>query len=136
MKMFIFYAIISCLCFACGSKIDRREQLVASKWKLQAVISRPFLSAKRDSIPSVPSQKEAVQIIYQFQKDKKYTFQRGTQIDKGDWGMSSDEKVLLLRSSTQTNENSEFQIHTLNSYQLVISSEHKGKQEILYLIAQ
>lgn len=136
MNSYTFLLLISCFLLACGTKPNKQETITASQWKLQGIVSRPFVTAKKDSIPAEPFQKETVQIIYQFHKDKKYTFLRGTQTDKGGWGMSSDEKVLLLRSHTQASENSEFHIHTIEASQLIISTEHNGRQEILYFAAK
>jgi hypothetical protein len=119
-------------CLQNCSSVPKQELLTKATWRLQGVVSRPLVASKKDSIPAEPLQREKVQITYQFQKDKKYIFLRGSQKDVGDWGMSSDEKVLLLRSHTSGNENAEFRIHSLNESRLIVSTEHKDKQEILY----
>jgi hypothetical protein len=112
----------------------KQDLLTDVSWKLVGVVARPLVASKRDSIPPEPPQKQSLDIIYTFQKNKKYQINRASQIDKGDWGLSSDEKVLLLRSLGQVSENSEFRIHRLQATTLVMSSEHKTKQEILYFI--
>lgn len=138
MLLRIFYTILFFIGFSClqaCKQTPRPDLLTTPKWKLVGVISRPWVEAKRDSIPIEPTQKERVNITYQFHKDKKYTFLRGSQRDEGEWGMSSDEKVLLLRSRINEKDHGEFRIHALNVAQLVMSSEHKGRQEILYFTA-
>lgn len=126
----LFQTILAC------QQTPRQELLTSTSWKLVGVISRPVTASKKDSIPAAPPQNQTLNISYTFQKDKKYALKRASQIDKGEWGISSDEKILLLRSHTQESENSEFRIHILNTHKLVVSSEHKTKQEILYFIAK
>lgn len=135
-KIYTICALSICIAIAACSKPNKQGALLLPTWKLEGVLSRTSNATKKDSIPPEPTQKEKVKISYQFHKDKTYTFRRGNQTDKGDWGMSSDERVLLLHSRAQASENSEFHIHTLENSKLIISSEHKGKQEILYFVAQ
>ena len=134
MRFNIFYGCLFCAFIAvagCGSP-PKKETILHQKWQLQGVLKRTAEEAGKDTtLPAQPKQKKPLQIFYEFHPDKTYTFSRGTQVDKGSWAMSSNEKILLLRSPT---ESSEFKIYKLADNQLILTTEDaKGSQEILYL---
>ena len=131
MNIHTFIFLISCsfIGVSCG-KLKPQEAL-SQKWKLDGVAIPPKNNV--DSLPFKPVEISKAKISYHFNPNKTYTIQRGTQVEgSGNWGISSNEKVLVLHSNQKSTENEEFRIKELTYNRLVLISEHRGSLEALY----
>lgn len=116
---------------ACGGV--SRPDIIKQSWQVNKIeIIAP--DEKPDSSTQAgDSKKINYQIVYNFKENGNYFLKNGSRLDSGRWALSSDERVLVLKSATNPLDNSEFLIEELNSYRLVLATENKGKKEVIEL---
>jgi hypothetical protein len=116
---------------ACGGV--SRPDVIKQSWQVNKIeIIAP--NEKPNTEGQTPETKKVnYQIVYEFKENGNYFLKNGSRLDSGQWALSSDERVLVLKSATNPLDNSEFLIEELNNYRLVLATENKGKKEAIEL---
>ncbi|MCU0447135.1 MAG: hypothetical protein MUE85_19745 [Microscillaceae bacterium] len=131
MSNYYFYLSFFCLT-ACGG-VSRLE-VILQTWKVNKIeIVNPKEKTDSDTLAPELPKKINYAIVYEFRQNGNYYLQNGSRRDSGRWALSSDERVLVLKSATNSVDNSEFLIEELNNYRMLISTENKGKKETIEL---
>jgi hypothetical protein len=130
-KHYYLYQGLMLALAACGGV--SRPDIIKQSWQVNKI---EIIAPNEKSAPSPQtgdSKKINYQIVYNFKENGNYFLKNGSRLDSGQWALSSDERVLVLKSATNPLDNSEFLIEELNSYRLVLATENKGKKEVIEL---
>ncbi len=131
---FLFCGGLMMLFFSCGHVQKPKE--IINTWKVTRIqIIRPDTTdaPSEDYIPAIQLDQHDYQITYTFRQDSTYLVRHYNQTDSGRWVLSSDEKVLLLRSTQNTSDDAEFLIKTFDPLRMTLATEEGGVQELITL---
>lgn len=128
-KILPFYLIGIVLFISSCGYFDRKKAIVNS-WKVTNIQIFPL-----DSIPQDPPELEKIeyQINYTFRSDGTYEVAHQKEKDRGRWMLSEDQKVLLLNSAENDQDDAEFIIESFIREEIIISTQTEDVKEIITL---
>jgi hypothetical protein len=118
---------------ACSTTMNKKE-IIARKWRVESIEVIPAVQdTAQPIINSNDNLPKKYKIWYDFKANGIYVCQRGNMKDEGEWQLSTDEKVLLLKSTQNSKDDASWWIEELNRYQIMLSTQERGKKEIIKL---
>lgn len=118
---------------SCGFKHE--THILTKKWHVVKIDVLPHDSLRSEiyRYQAHRTPEDAPQITYTFLADSTYEIKIGNQHDRGLWKMSTDYKVLILRSDYHEEDDAEFLIDFMADHQLRLISEESGIREVMFL---
>ncbi len=111
-----------------------KKEIIARKWRVESIEVIPATQdTAQPTINSNDNLPKKYKIWYEFKANGVYVCQRGNMKDEGEWQFSTDEKVLLLKSSQNQKDDASWWLEELNKYQMMLSTQERGKKEIMKL---
>ncbi len=130
---FILIFLFFLMQMSCTSTMNKKEILIR-KWRVESIEVIPTVQdTAQPTINTDDNNPKKYKIWYEFKSNGVYICQRGSMADSGKWEISTNEKVLLLKSFHHNKDDADCLIEELNRYLIVLSTQERGKKEILKL---
>ncbi|GAB4395339.1 MAG: hypothetical protein OHK0053_02290 [Microscillaceae bacterium] len=117
---------------ACGLSLSgcnplNPKQDIVGLWKVTRMELAPAdTSTLSEKTPAADLIQSGIEIWYEFKADGTYRLFRGHQEDRGDWQLSLDNRVLLLKSTLNDKDDAEFEIAAFTQFYMVWLTADSG----------